>query len=47
MIKRQEQEALDRIKESLEEYEDSRYVQHVLTEDLQLLVKLIEKNAKK
>lgn len=47
MIKQQEQEALNRIKESLNEYEGSRYAQHVLTEDLELLLKLIQKNEQK
>ena len=42
-----EKAALDRIRESLEEYEGSRYVQHVMTEDLEILVKMIEKYAKK
>lgn len=41
MIKQQEQEAIERIKESLNEYEGSRYAQHVLAEDLETLLKLI------
>lgn len=39
-----EKAALDRIRESLEEYEGSRYAQHVLTEDLETLLKLIERS---
>ena len=46
-LTKREQAALDRIYECLGEYEGSRYVQHVLTEDLELLLRLIEKNAKK
>lgn len=37
-------EALNRIKESLAEFPDNRMAQYVLSEDLQLLVKMIEKN---
>ena len=43
----QEQEALQRVKESLEEFPDSRMAQYVTSEDLRTLVKLIEKSAKK
>ena len=46
-LKKREQEALGRINELLGEYADSRYVQHVLTEDLEVIVRIIEKNAKK
>ncbi len=42
-----QKEALDRIKELLHEFPDERYVPHVTREDLETLVKLIEKNAKK
>ena len=42
-----EAEALKRIKESLEEWSGQRYAQHVLAEDLETLIKLIEKNEKK
>jgi hypothetical protein len=41
-----EKAALDRIRESLEEFPDNRMAQYVLSEDLQLLVKLIEKNTR-
>lgn len=40
-------EAMDRIKELLHEFPDERYVPHVTREDLEALVKLVEKNAKK
>ena len=46
-MNKQEQEALDRIRESLEEWSGQRYAQHVLAEDLETLIKLIEKCAKK
>lgn len=46
-MNKQEQEALARIKESLEEFPDCRMVQYVLTEDLKLLLKIIEKCTKK
>lgn len=46
-LRKQEQEALQRIKESLEEFPDSRMAQYVTAEDLRILVKLIEKSAKK
>ena len=42
-----EKAALDRIKESLEEFSSERYAQHVTAEDLKTLLKLIEKCAKK
>lgn len=42
-----EKAALDRIRESLEEFSSERYAQHVTAEDLKTLLKLIEKNAKK
>ena len=42
-----EKAALDRIRESLEEFPDSRMAQYVTSEDLRTLVKLIEKSAKK
>ncbi|MPM48814.1 hypothetical protein SDC9_95541 [bioreactor metagenome] len=42
-----EKEALSRIKELLQEFPDERYTPHVTREDLEALVKLIEKNAKK
>lgn len=43
MIKQQEQEALDRIRESLEEFPDSRMAQYVTAEDLKTLLKLVDK----
>lgn len=42
-----EKESLQRIKELLQEFPDGRYTPHVTREDLETLVKLIEKNAKK
>lgn len=39
-----EQEAIGRIYELLGEYEGSRYAQHVLAEDLETLLKLIERS---
>lgn len=42
-----EKAALDRIRESLEEFPDSRMAQYVTAEDLKTLVKLIEKCTKK
>lgn len=47
MIKQQEQEAIDRIRESLEEFPDSRMAQYVTAEDLKTLLKLVEKCVKK
>lgn len=44
---KKEQEALKNIKELLHEYPDERYTPHVMREDLEKLVKLIEKSAKK
>jgi len=41
-LKKQEQYALYRIEESLEEWSGQRYAQHVLSEDLQLLVKMVK-----
>ncbi len=46
-MNKQEQEALNRIKESLEEFPDSRMAQHIAAGDLKVLVKFIEKCAKK
>ena len=46
-MNKQEQEAVSRIKESLEEFSSERYAQHVTADDLKTLLKLIEKNAKK
>ncbi len=46
-MNKQEQEALDRIRESLEEWSGQRYAQHVLSEDLETLLKLVEKCVKK
>lgn len=42
-----EVEALKNIKELLSEYPDERYTPHVTRESLEILVKMIEKNAKK
>ena len=42
-----EKAALDRIRESLEEWSGQRYAQHVLIEDLETLLKIIEKCTKK
>ena len=39
--------AIKRIKESLKEWSGQRYTQHVLSEDLILLLKLVEKCTKK
>lgn len=44
---KKEQEALKNIKELLNEFSDGRYIPHVTREDLEMLVKLIEKSAKK
>ena len=38
-----EKAALDRIRESLEEWNGQRYAQHVLSEDLETLLKLINR----
>ena len=38
-----EKEALDRIRESLEEFPESRMAQYVTAEDLRTLLKLVEK----
>lgn len=46
-LTKREQEAMNRIYESLGEYEGSRYAQHVLAEDLEILLKLVEKCTKK
>ena len=40
-------EALQRVKESLEEFPDSRMAQYVTAEDLKTLLKLVEKCTKK
>ena len=42
-----EKEAFNSIKELLHEYPDERYTPHVMRENLEKLVKLIEKSAKK
>ena len=42
-MNKQEQEALQRVKESLEEFPDSRMTKYVTAEDLQTLLKLVEK----
>lgn len=42
-----EKEALDRIRESLEEFPDSRMAQYVTAEDLKTLLRLIERSTKK
>ena len=42
-----EKAALDRIRESLEEFPDSRMAQYVTAEDLKTLLKLVEKCVKK
>lgn len=42
-----ENESLQRINELLQEYPDERYAPHVLREDLEVLVNLIQKSAKK
>ena len=47
MMNAKEIEALKNIKELLSEYQDERYTPHVTREDLETLVKLVEKNAKK
>lgn len=46
-MNKQEQEALARIKESLEEFSSERYAQHVTAEDLKTILKLVEKCTKK
>jgi outer membrane protein assembly factor BamD (BamD/ComL family) len=43
----QEKEALQRIQELLYDFPDERYTPHVTREDLETLVKLIEKSTKK
>lgn len=47
MIKKQEQEAIERIRETLEQYHDSSFVQHVLSEGLMLSLKLVKKFSNK
>ena len=42
-----EKAALDRIRESLEEFPDSRMAQYVTAEDLKTLLRLIERSTKK
>ena len=42
-----EKAALDRIRESLEEFPDSRMAQYVTAEDLKILLRLIERSTKK
>ena len=42
-MNKQEQEALQRVKESLEEFPDSRMAQYVTAEDLKTILKLVEK----
>lgn len=42
-----EKAAFNNIKELLREYPDERYTPHVTRESLEILVKLVEKNAKK
>ena len=42
-----EKAALDRIRESLEEFSSERYAQHVTAEDLKILLRLIERSTKK
>lgn len=42
-----EKASLSNIKKLLDEYPDERYTPHVTREDLEMLVKLIEKSAKK
>ena len=42
-----EKAALDRIRESLEEFPDSRMAQYVTAEDLKTLLRLVEKCTKK
>ena len=46
-MNKQEQEAIMRIKESLNEFPDNRMAQQVTSEDLRILIRLLEKNAKK
>lgn len=46
-MNKQEKEALQRIKGSLYEFPESLMAQHVLRKDLVMLVKLVEKCAKK
>lgn len=45
-MNKQEQEAIMRIKESLNEFPDNRMAQQVTSEDLRILIRLLEKNAK-
>ena len=42
-----EKAALDRIRESLEEFPDSRMAQYVTADDLKTLLRLIERSTKK
>lgn len=42
-----EKDAIDRIRESLTEFEGSRYAQHVLYKDLETLLDFVEKKRKK
>ncbi|MPN59843.1 hypothetical protein SDC9_207565 [bioreactor metagenome] len=46
-MNKQEQDAIHRIKESLEEFPDSRMAQHILSADLNILVSIVEKTQKK
>ena len=43
----EEKNALNRIKENLYDFPDSLMAQHVLRKDLEILLQLVEKNAKK
>ena len=46
-LKKHEKEALQRIKEMLEEFPENRMVQYVTAEDVKTLLKLVEKCVKK
>lgn len=47
MMNTKEKESLQRIQELLYDFPDERYTPHVMREDLEILLRLIEKNAKK
>ena len=47
MMNTKEKEALQRIKEMLEEFPENRMVQYVAAEDVKTLINFIEKSTKK
>lgn len=45
-MNKQQRDAIRRIKESLDEFPDSRMAQHIFSEDLSILISLIEETQK-